>query len=569
MKGSNRIGIGVLVLVVAATACAAPAFPPTGGEGRIEGQRPAVPKRITTAILGDPYTLSQAINSAGTGSVRGVGEVEKLIHAGLAIADSDGNLRPQLAEAVPSIENGHWRVLADGRMETSWRIKPQARWHDGAPVTAADLVFTLQVGQDRELALPGHPGYKSMDSIEAADEHSVTVKWKKPFIEADQLFTHGFALPLPRHLLEQAYLADKASFLELPFWSREYVGAGPFKLREFVRNSHLVVDAYDGYVLGRPKVDEMVVKFISDPNTMIANLLAGEVEVTLGRGFNIEQTSQVAAQWNNGRADSKPSSWIAHYPQHLTPNPKVLADVRFRRALLHGLDRQQMSEALQSGQAPVAHAWLEISAPEYREVESYIAKYEYDPRQAAQLIEEMGYTRSPDGSLQDATGQKLRIESRTNAGDDVKEKILLSSADYWQRLGVAVDVVISPRQLASDREYRATFPGFDLVRQPFEPARFHSAEAPLPENRFNGKNRTRYMNADLDSSIDKYLTTIPRRERIEILGQIVRHISERVLALGTFYAPEPILISNRLVNVAAARAPNADETWNAHEWDVR
>jgi peptide/nickel transport system substrate-binding protein len=267
--------------------------------------------------------------------------------------------------------------------------------------------------------------------------------------------------------------------------------------------------------------------------------------------------------------ESKPANWIAHYPQALTPNPPALGDVRVRRALLHALDRQQMVESLQAGLGPVAHGWLEVGAPEYPQVEGSIVKYNYDPARATQLIEELGYTKAADGFFRDAAGQRLVVESRTNAGDDLKDKILFSSADSWQRVGVGVEPVSVPRQLSTDREYRATYPGMDLVRQPFEPERFLSSEAPLPENRFNGKNRTRYISPELDGLIDRYLSTIPRQERLQILGQLLNFISDRVLALGTFYAHEPILIGNRLVNVTAAKAPNADETWNGHLWDIR
>src|SRR5207237_10202760 len=134
-----------------------------------------------------------------------------------------------------------------------------------------------------------------------------------------------------------------------------------------------------------------------------------------------------------------------------------------------GLHRQAMSGRLQHGQAPVADAWLDIGDPSYKAIEPSIVKYPFDPRQAASLIEGLGYSKGGDGMYRDASGQQLRIESRTNAGDDVKEKIVLSSADYWQRVGVGVDAVLTPRQLASDREYRATMPGLDLVRQPCEP----------------------------------------------------------------------------------------------------
>jgi len=146
---------------------------------------------------------------------------------------------------------------------------------------------------------------------------------------------------------------------------------------------------------------------------------------------------------------------------------------------------------------------------------------------------------------------------------------MLATADDWQRIGVGVDQVTIPTQRAPDREYRATMPGFDLVRQPFEPERVVSSEAALPENKFNGKNRTRYMNPVMDGYVHDYLTTIPIADRVRALGQIVHLMSEDVVGLGVFYAPEPKLIANRLVNVHAAKNSGADETWNGNEWDVR
>src|SRR6266545_4652182 len=149
---SPKVAIVSIAATMLLAGCAAPGrgtTPPPGGEARPAA---AALKRISVGILGNPYTLSQAINTGGTGSVRGVGETEKIIHAGLVIRDGDGRLQPELAEAVPTLENGNWRLSADGGMETSWKIKPAAQWHDGVPVTAADLVFTLQVGQDKELA---------------------------------------------------------------------------------------------------------------------------------------------------------------------------------------------------------------------------------------------------------------------------------------------------------------------------------------------------------------------------------------------------------------------------------
>ncbi|MPZ14600.1 MAG: hypothetical protein GEU73_09295 [Chloroflexi bacterium] len=572
MRRAQRIGIFSLVMTLFVAACAGPQAP-SGQEPGAADREPTTPRRITAAILDEPTTLSQAINTAGTGSRRGVGEVEKIIHAGLTLMNSDGVLIAQLAEAVPSLENGMWTVHPDGRMETTWNIRDGVRWHDGTPLTTADLVFTADVVRDPDVAVSGHPAYKTMDAVTAVDDRTVTVSWKEAFIAADQLFSYEAALLLPKHLLEQTYLNEKAALLELPYWTTGFVGAGPFKLSEYVQSSHMIVQANEAYTLGRPKLDQITIRFIPDPNTMVANLLAGEVDVTLGRGLALDQAQQADDQWANGHLEASSANWIAHYVQQLTPNPPVLGDVRFRQALIHAMDRQAMSDQLQGGAAPIAHSYLYINAPEYQQVESQIVKYTYDPARAAQLVEQLGYAKQTDGFFADSAGQRLVIESRTNAGDDLKEKILLASNDAWQQIGIGVNTVIVPRQQSSDREFRATNPGMDLVRQPWDPLRFHSREIPNPDAQWRGDNRTRYSSPELDAAIDRYFTSIDRNERIQAIGQFVQNLSVNLPALGTIYPPEPIMISDRLVNVGAAKGQpligTADETWNVHLWDVK
>ena len=234
----------------------------------------------------------------------------------------------------------------------------------------------------------------------------------------------------------------------------------------------------------------------------------------------------------------------------------MLGDVRFRRALLMALDRQEMSNSLQGGQAPVGHSFLEPTQSFYRDVEPAIVKYTYDPRQAAQVIDGIGLQKGADGFYLDASGQPMQVEIRTNAGDDLKDKLLLATADYWKRIGVDVNTFIVPRQQASDREFRATYPGFDLVRQPFDPVRWRSTQAALPSNNFNGENRTRYQNPELDAAINGWYTTIPMPGRLEHLRTILRILTDQLPALGTVHGPEPMMISNRLVNVSLAQAPS-------------
>jgi peptide/nickel transport system substrate-binding protein len=501
--------------------------------------------------------------------IPGVTDLEKLISPGLTIVDDNGSLRPLLAEAAPSIENGQWQVFPDGRMETTWRIRPNARWHDGTPFTSADAVFTQRVERDNEVPMRRMISGSLVESVEAPDAHTVTVKWARRFIEADGLFGVPF---FPKHLLEKSYEEDRAAFLQLPYFTEEFVGIGPFKLRQFVRDSYLLLEANDHYVLGRPKIDEIEVRFISDFNAVTANLLAGGVELTLGRGISLENALQLRDIWQDGGIDIAFTSWVVIFPQFLNPSPAAIGDVRLRRALMHAMDRQQMADSLQAGLVPVADTFLHPREPEYKEIESSIVRHDYDPRRAVQLIEGMGYSRGTDGTFVDSAGQRLAVEIRTS-GADVTAKAIFVVADDWKAVGVATDPMIMPEQRrVPDREWVQTFPGFLSYRQPNAPnewlLRLHSNQTPLPENNFVGRNHPRYMNPEFDALIDRFYTTIPRQERTQVLGQLINHTTDLLTTMGLFYDVEPILVGKRLRNVAAQRANGSTPVWNADQWDV-
>jgi len=104
---------------------------------------------------------------------------------------------------------------------------------------------------------------------------------------------------------------------------------------------------------------------------------------------------------------------------------------------------------------------------------------------------------------------------------------------------------------------------------PLEMDRLHSREATTRENRFTGSNRSRYANAEFDGFIDRYMHTISERERVPMLAQIVRHITENVTLLDLWYNAETILVGNRIQNVVSKKTSRGNQAWNAHEWDLK
>jgi peptide/nickel transport system substrate-binding protein len=525
---------------------------------------PVRTKRLVIGIAGDlPVLTNKVIRAVYAYTSPGGSEVEDLITDGLSDLDGADVPQAKLAEAVPAFENGLWRILPDGRTETTWKIRENARWHDGTAVSTDDLLFTMTVMRDRELPVFRDATYDLIEQVQASDARTFTVTWSQPFIQADTLFSKDLAQPLPKHLLEGTYTNDKANFLQIPFWNAEFVGAGPYRVKSFTAGAGLVLTAFDDYVLGRPRIDEIEVRFIPDPTTLLANVYSGAVEATMGRGIQLDLALQAKEQWAAGQPIMAPASRVVIFPQFIDPTPSAIADRRFRRAMLYALDRQQIVDTLQSGVTPVAHAFLSPQHPDYAAIEGEIARYDFDPRQAARLIEEIGFSRGPDGFYRDQTGRRLAVEIWASG----ESKQMFAAADGWRQAGIDAEPVVLPQQRWNDREYVAKFPGFRMNRQPNNMAdlrRFQSAQVPLPENNFVGVNYSRYMNPELDALVDRFFLTIPRAERTRLLANIMRHTTEEVTDMGVYHDVQPTLVANRITGVTAPATG-----WNAHLWDVR
>jgi peptide/nickel transport system substrate-binding protein len=557
--------LGLVLLVTLAVACSpsAPSGQPQAGAG--PAAQPTRMKRITASVMGDITSFVSRLSMTQI-SPAGASAIEQLVNGSLAELNGAWKLSPQLGESVPSLENGQWRALPDGRMETIWKIRSDVVWHDGAPLTADDFVFTTVVDRDRDLPIPRQPAYVLVDTVEAVDPRTVRVVWKSPYIEADQFFTTRVVPPLPKHLLEEAYLNEKAQFTNLAYWSEHYVGAGPYTVKSRVPGSSITLQAFDKYALGRPKVDEIEIRVFLDLNTLVTNLASGTVELTLGRGFTAEHAIQLRDQWRDGVVETNPRSWVVINPQFIDPKPAIVLDPQFRRALLYATDRQQLVDTLQGGMTPVADMFINPTFPEFNDVKDAAIRYPYDQRLATQLIEGLGYTKGPDGTYRDGTGERLAVELRNNT-EVITEKTVVPVADLWSRLGVATEPIIVPPQRISDRQWVAEFPAFRMMRQPndtIQLTRLHSQFTPLPENGYAGSNYARYRSAELDALLDRYVSTIPWDERMQVLRQTIRHMTDQLNNMGLFYDMEFTLASKRLKDVTAREVT----IWDVHKWDV-
>src|SRR5439155_6980388 len=157
-----------------------------------------------------------------------------------------------------------------GTMETTYRLRNRLSWHDGAPLTADDFVFAWQVYATPELGLSASSPVTYLQEVAAPDERTVIMRWRRPFAGAGAVLAADLP-PLPRHLLGQPLAQqDVGVFAALPFWTTDYVGAGPYRLTRWERGAFLEAQGFAGDALGAPRIDRVRFTFINDPNAAVA-----------------------------------------------------------------------------------------------------------------------------------------------------------------------------------------------------------------------------------------------------------------------------------------------------------
>src|SRR5206468_2424213 len=147
---------------------------------------------------------------------------------------------------------------------------------------------------------------------------------------------------------------DAPAFSGHPYWVPQYVGLGPYKLDRWESGSFIEASAFDNNALGRPKIDKMKILFINDPQTAMANVLAGQVHFVTNFTFSVDQGQILEQTWaanGGGVVQYSPTQrrlgLIQMRPEY--QQPSALADVRVRYAVAHGMDNQTRVDVQDAG----------------------------------------------------------------------------------------------------------------------------------------------------------------------------------------------------------------------------
>src|SRR5262249_46522892 len=156
-----------------------------------------------------------------------------------------------------------------GTMQTTYTLRPNLTWHDGAPLTADDFVFGWRVYSTPELGVSRSDPIGQMAEVLAPDPRTVVIRWRRLNPDAAGM-DMGFEA-LPAHILRQSYQSaldgDAETFVNLPFWTRDYVSGGPYRITDWIPGQSVEMSAFEGHALGKPRIERARILTTPDPNT--------------------------------------------------------------------------------------------------------------------------------------------------------------------------------------------------------------------------------------------------------------------------------------------------------------
>lgn len=479
------------------------------------GQRGAVGGRPTIRVvewtgLGYPSAFTYV---AGPGYWR-----MSLVFDTLLWPDSSGELLPWLASSYRRSEDG---------LTYSVDLR-DVRWDDGRPLTARDVAFTYQyyVSQTFTPLLVGVP--RTAADVVPTGERTVEFRLHRPDATfLDQVL--GTMPIVPEHVW--SHIDDPMS----TFDDRILISTGAYSVKAHDEvQGHEAFEAKDGYFLGTPFVRRIEMVPAEDPLTA---LRVGELD---GASSKYEGTTNAVLSPFRDDPEYGMVSLDAGFAFPLYFNLSrggALADVRFRRACLHAIDRWDMVERLLTGNGQVgSEGWLPPSHPYY---EPAVRTYPFDRNEAERLLDEAGYRRSGGkGTRTNPDGSPLRYV--LYIPDVVPIALAEVTAESLKAVGLDIELqridlvrLFGTKLQGSYDLLLTSYPGPAGVAPIGDPDAMRGVYHSKPPNPF--LKATGYANPEVDRLLDAQLETYDEVERKRLVGQIQRHVAEDLPVAMLYY----------------------------------
>ncbi len=394
----------------AAAATAAPAAPTAVPPTAVPPTAtPAGPKVVTggkvTIAQWNPPDNLQALNAKSSYAIYPI----DIIFGSLLTVNEKLEFQPRIASK--------WEVSKDLTTYT-FTINPKAKWHDGTPVSAEDVEFTIwaithpqietnrgsYVASIKGLTNAKRPeGVAAVEGVKVVDKQTLQITLKGPADPQYVLEAIGQNVFLiPKHLLKDVVPAD---FAKAAFWTKP-VGAGAFKFKQYQTDQFLELSRNDDYVLGKPNLDTVIVKVVPAAS-LVAQLEKGEIDMTSGGGIGEVPLDDWARA--KGLKNIDAYSYVDVGYQYIDINyraKKPTNNKLFRQAVVTAINRKLIVDSLLLGEGMICNAPIIPATPYYSKATE--GKYPYDPAKAKALLAESKFDTSYVLKIMVPTGNKVR-----------------------------------------------------------------------------------------------------------------------------------------------------------------
>ena len=487
-------------------------------------------------------------------------EGSRIFYEPLAGWDNDGNMVPMLAAEVPSVQNGG--LARDGK-SVIWKLKKGVTWHDGAPFTADDVVFTWEYAADPATSAVTSGSYKDI-KVEKIDSHTVRVLFPKPTPFWGDAFCSTRGMIIPKHLFD-AYRGAKSR--DAPT-NLKPVGTGPYKFVDFkpgdmVRGA--INTAY--HEANKPHFDSIEMKGGGDAvSAARAVLQTGEFDYA----WNMQVEDEVLLKMEDsgkGRATITPGANIEHIQLNSTdpwkevdgershaktPHP-ILSDMAVRRALNLLVDRASVEKHIY-GRTGIATANFLNNPPRFT---SKNMKWEFNIDKANALLDGAGWKRGADGiRVKDGKKLKLVYQTSVNQPRQKNQQIVKQSC---QKAGIDLELkaVTAAVYFSSDVANPDTYTKFycdiqmytTTMTQPDPEVfmdQFCSWQISSKENKWQGRNITRWRSDEYDKAWRAAESELDPVKRAALFIRMNDLVIEGLAVIPVVYRPRVAAVSSKL-----------------------
>jgi len=476
------LALGALSLAAPATVLADEACPVRGGT-------------FTIAFAVDPGDLTPGKKAQFPPSL-----IFDQIYDTLMILDRDGTLKPGLATSYE---------VADDNRSITFHLRQGVKFHHGREFEAKDVVYTFERLLDPEFASPWAKQLSSIESIEAVDKHTVKMDLKEPFAPILSLVATPWYTAIVPYDFAPEHNANEAAS-----------GTGPFEFVEYVPDDHVTLKANPDYwETGYPCVDEVRYSILPDPQAQISAFRQGKADIV---ALNDPKFIPILER-EEGVRFIEPAGAVNESGLGINTAEGPTSDVRVRRALSLGTDRQALIDTILFGQGQIGtkiscgkvpYGWC---AGE----DEPLPYYEHDPEKARALLAEAGY---PDG---------LELTVQASLPLDVQTAEIL--AEQWKEIGVDLEV----EQIADFNQQLDNYINVNhqlsivsLVWQPDPHAdvyQIYYSDSPI--------NLGKFKDPELDALLDEGKVELDIDKRIQIYKDVQRLVADQVYMLYPFTKP--------------------------------